>query len=110
MPWRRAEQQRGDELVAGAESGKRTVVELQILPNGDTLWNGQRIDEASLNKRFARVANESLPVEFRLKADQRADFEKVARVLSDAQRSGVTKIGFVNERPIVSQCQRRSGT
>ena len=71
----------------------RTVV-LQVEADGTIEWNGDKIDEAELNRRFDVIAKLNRPPDIRFVPDRGASYESVARVLAAAQRSGVTHIGF----------------
>ncbi len=57
----------------------------------------QAIDEATLKARLAQAAEAQPQPELHLFADKNVRYESVAKVLSDAQTAGVTKLGFVTE-------------
>lgn len=73
-------------------------VDLGIDFDGTITWNGQAVDRATLDSYFASEAQQELPLqpEIHLNPDRLAKYDTVAMVLADAQRLGVTKIGFSN--------------
>jgi biopolymer transport protein ExbD len=73
-------------------------VELRIDFDGSIIWNGQTIDRATMDGYFVSEARQELPLqpEIHLNPDLLAKYDTVALVLSDAQRLGITKIGFSN--------------
>ncbi|MEI9931679.1 MAG: biopolymer transporter ExbD [Rhizomicrobium sp.] len=66
--------------------------------DGTILWNNAPIDRATLDSYFVAETQKELPLqaEIHLNPDKLAKYDKVAMVLADAQRLGVTKIGFEN--------------
>jgi len=73
-------------------------VELVVDFDGSILWNGAPINRETLDSYFVSQAQQELPLqpEIHLNPDKLAKYETVAMVLADAQRLGVTKIGFSN--------------
>jgi biopolymer transport protein ExbD len=73
-------------------------IELVVDFDGSILWNGAPIDRATLDSYFVSQAQQELPLqpEIHLNPDKLAKYDTVALVLADAQRLGITKIGFSN--------------
>jgi biopolymer transport protein ExbD len=73
-------------------------IDLVVDFDGSILWNGTPINRATLDSYFVSEAQQELPVqpEIHLNPDKLAKYETVALVLADAQRLGITKIGFSN--------------
>jgi biopolymer transport protein ExbD len=71
-------------------------IHLQIKQDGSLYWNDTPVDEAGLKAQIAVVAQQSNQPELQIDADDNAQYEAVARVLSDAKGAGLVKIGFVN--------------
>jgi biopolymer transport protein ExbD len=72
------------------------VVDLEIDFDGTPLWNGRPVpNRATLNRYFEGVAAAIPQPEIHLRPNRLAKYDAVARTLADAQRLGVTKIGFV---------------
>ncbi|MBV8977149.1 MAG: biopolymer transporter ExbD [Alphaproteobacteria bacterium] len=71
-------------------------VDLGIDFDGTITWNKQPIDRATMDSYFVSEAQQELPLqpEIHLNPDKLAKYETVAMVLADAQRLGITKIGF----------------
>ena len=73
-------------------------VNLVVDFDGTILWNGTPINRDTMDSYFVSEAQQELPLqpEIHLNPDKLAKYETVAMVLADAQRLGVTKIGFQN--------------
>jgi len=73
-----------------------TVVELEVDFDGTPLWNGTPVpSRAQLDQYFTSIAAQIPQPEVHLRPNRLAKYDAVARVLADAQKLGVTKIGFV---------------
>jgi biopolymer transport protein ExbD len=68
-------------------------VEIDFL--NQVYWNRQPVDMAQLRNYFVGAANMRPQPELRLRPDPLARYEVVNEVMASAQRSGVTKMGFV---------------
>ncbi len=75
------------------------VVTLLIDFDGSILWNGARIDRATLDRRLAAAAAQPVQPELHIEADRLAHYDAVTAVMATAQRDGLTKMGFTNLRP-----------
>lgn len=77
------------------------TIELAIDAEGTIFWNGQLVDATNLSANLNASANTKTQPELHIRADGRTPYEKVAQVMSEAARSGVTRIGFVTspEKP-----------
>ena len=53
------------------------------------------VDETALKARLAQAAEAQPQPELHLFADKNVRYESVAKVLSQAQTAGITKLGFV---------------
>ena len=73
-----------------------TVVELGVDFDGTITWNNQPVNMATLDGYFTQEALKGdTQDEIHLRPNRLAKYDTVAKVLADAQRLGVTKIGFV---------------
>ena len=77
-------------------------IDLEIDFDGTPIWNGAPVPtRAQLDSYFIGVAAQSPQPEVHVRPNRLAKYDVVARTLADAQRLGVTRIGFVgNERYI----------
>lgn len=81
--------------AAHAQAQTPPTVTLDLKANGALSWDGETIGHEELATRLARVAaRETAPV-LHIRADKTATYEQLARVMAQAQASGVTQIGFV---------------
>ena len=72
------------------------VVNLEIDFDGTVIWNGTPVpSRAQLDRFFQDTAAKIPQPEVHLRPNRLAKYDAVARTLADAQRLGVTKIGFV---------------
>ena len=81
---------------------KPVVVDLEIDFDGTVIWNGSPVSSrAQLDKYLEDTANQVPQPEVHLRPNRLAKYDAVARTLADAQRLGVTKIGFVGTEQYV---------
>jgi biopolymer transport protein ExbD len=70
------------------------VVNLVVDFDGSVLWNGQPVDRPTLDAYFNNASQADPQPEIHLNPNKLAKYDTVAKVLADAQRLGVKKIGF----------------
>ncbi len=70
------------------------IVNLGVDFDGTILWNGTPVDRATLDSYFLNAAQADPQPEIHLNPNKLAKYDVVAKVLADAQRIGVKKIGF----------------
>jgi biopolymer transport protein ExbD len=75
---------------------KPVVVNLGVEFDGTITWDGAVVSRVQLDGYLARAARQTPQPEIHLSADRLAEYDTVAKVLSDAQRLGMTKIGFAD--------------
>jgi biopolymer transport protein ExbD len=74
------------------------VVELQVDFDGTVLWNGNVVASmGQLNNYLANVAAQVPQPEIHIRPHKLVRYDYVARVMSSAQRLGLTKMGLINE-------------
>lgn len=84
-----------------AESSQNVLkvdnVQLAIDGAGVVYWNGEVVDQAALAQKMQAAS--ALPVhpEIHIHADRNARYETIAEVMSEAARTGLSKIGFVTD-------------
>jgi biopolymer transport protein ExbD len=71
------------------------VVTIEIDFDGTVLWNGDTIDDSTLNAKFRQAAALPVQPEFHLRPNKLVTYKYVAHVMAAAQRDGVTKIGLI---------------
>ena len=70
------------------------VVTLVVDFDGTILWNGTAVDRATLDQYLESAQSDDPQPEIHLQPNRLAKYDTVAMVLADAQRIGVTHIGF----------------
>lgn len=84
------------------EPDKPTVVQLIVEADGTVLWNGETLmTEEAIETRMLDAAVAEPEPEIHLRPDRNVEYDYVARVLSAAQRNGLTKIGFVGNEQYI---------
>jgi biopolymer transport protein ExbD len=65
---------------------------------GVTYWFDARLTEAqSLQEKLQQLASRTAQPEVHIRADARADYEAVAKVLYACQQAGIVRVGFVTD-------------
>jgi biopolymer transport protein ExbD len=83
---------------APASTETPQTITLSIDASGGLFWNDERIDgEEQLSARFAGAAQRRPQPELHLRADRDTRYQRIAEVMSSAQRAGIAKIGFVTD-------------
>lgn len=80
-------------------------VELAIRTDGSLFWNGEPVELAQLATRFASTVTEAPKTELHIRADKLAHYENVAKVMSIAAKSGMSRIGFITDPSLVDTQQ-----
>jgi biopolymer transport protein ExbD len=70
------------------------IVELGVDFDGTITWNGQAVDRPTLDAYLYKSSQDDPQPEIHLNPNRLAKYDQVAKVLADAQRLGVTHIGF----------------
>ena len=73
-------------------------INLSINKEGQVFWNQSLVpDNNTLLERFDAAARIQPQPEVHVRADQQTRYEYVGRVIVDAQRKGIMKVGFITE-------------
>jgi biopolymer transport protein ExbD len=73
-------------------------INLSINKDGQVFWNTSLVpDNAALLNRLKEAAVLQPQPEVHVRADQTTRYEHVGRVILDAQRAGILKVGFITE-------------
>jgi biopolymer transport protein ExbD len=72
-------------------------VTLSIDATGTVRWNGEIVAEEMLAQRMVHAAARDPQPEIQLRADRDTRYEAVASLLSQVQRAGLTRLGFVTD-------------
>ncbi|KXU83033.1 biopolymer transporter ExbD [Paraburkholderia monticola] len=79
------------------EAVKPAHVDVAVQADGTVMWDGQPVTDDGLRARIAQAALATPQPELHLRADRKVPYERVAIVMSAAQRGGLTKMGFVTD-------------
>jgi biopolymer transport protein ExbD len=72
-------------------------VQLAVDAEGRVYWNGQVLERAALRANMAAAAKLNPQPEVHLRADGAVAYRKVAEVMGDAAKAGLSRIGFVSD-------------
>jgi biopolymer transport protein ExbD len=79
------------------EDAKPETVRLSVDAQGAYYWNESRVDERDLERMLKEAAAKNPQPELHIRGDKAVRYERVAQALSEAQRAGLRKIGFITE-------------
>lgn len=83
---------------APAAAEKPETITLSIDASGALFWNEERLAGADqLDARLAQAAGRRPQPELHLRADRETRYQRIAEVMSSAQRAGIARIGFVTD-------------
>lgn len=72
-------------------------VQLAIDAGGQVFWNGEAVDASAFNARLQAAGIQQPQPEIHIRAERVTPYEKVAQVMSDAARNGLSRIAFVTD-------------
>jgi biopolymer transport protein ExbD len=71
---------------------------IAVEEDGEVFWNSSAVpDQAALLRRLKEVAAYKPQPEVHIRADRRARYENVGRVVFACQRANIRKVGFITE-------------
>ncbi|MBT9568662.1 MAG: biopolymer transporter ExbD [Thiobacillus sp.] len=76
---------------------KPTTINLSIRADGSVFWNTEPVTPAAWQSRMDRAARQTPQPELHIRADGELAYKHVVRIMSDASRVGLTRIGFVTD-------------
>ena len=82
---------------------KSENVQLAIDADGQVYWNGEVVNQETLSARFKSAGGQNPPPELHIRAERTTAYEKIARLMSEASRNGLARIGFVTD-PRTLEC------
>lgn len=81
-----------------ATKTKPENINISVNKDGQVFWNQSLVaDNDALLERFDSVARQVPQPEVHVRADQNTQYQHVGRVIVDAQRKGIMKVGFITE-------------
>ena len=72
-------------------------VQIAIDGEGRIYWNGQVLERPALRANMAAAAKLNPQPEMHLRADGAVAYRRVAEVMGDAAKAGLSRIGFVSD-------------
>jgi biopolymer transport protein ExbD len=83
---------------------KPVVVQIDIAPGDDVLWNGEKLaGREDLEARLTTAAAQTPQPELHIRPSKDATYAPVAMVLAESQRLGLTKLGIVGSEQFVQR-------
>ena len=72
-------------------------VQLAINAEGLVYWNGEAVDRPGLRARMDAASGLKPQPEIHIRADGAVAYRKVAQVIADSAKAGLTRIGFISD-------------
>ena len=76
---------------------KPQTISLSIDASGALYWNKEKANWTSLSDRLRAESAKDPQPELHIRADENTAYKKVAELMSEASKVGLTKIGFVTD-------------
>lgn len=76
---------------------KPEVVSISIDHAGKIYWNDTLINAADAKTKLAAASKQNPQPEVHIRADKDTRYQILAEIMANAQRAGITKLGFVSE-------------
>lgn len=76
---------------------KPDIVTLSLNAEGRLFWNDAPVDDAQLPQKLEAAAARKPQPEIHLRADRDTRYQKIAEIMSSAQKAGLQKLGFVSQ-------------
>ena len=76
---------------------KPETINLSIKADGTVYWNAEAVDAAAWQARMDLAAQKNPQPEIHIRADGDLAYRNVARIMADAARAGLTKLGFITD-------------
>ena len=79
-----------------AQPEKPDIITLSLNRESMLFWNDTPINENDLLQRLAEAGQRKPQPELHLRADRDTRYQKIAEIMTAAQKSGIQKLGFVS--------------
>ena len=76
---------------------KPETIQLSIQADGTVFWDTEAVDADTWRARMTAAAQQTPQPEIHLRADGVLAYRHVARIMADASRAGLVKLGFVTD-------------
>lgn len=76
---------------------KPETISLSIKADGSVYWNAQLVEVEAWQAHMEQAAEQSPQPEIHIRADGDLAYRKLAQIMADAARAGLTKLGFVTD-------------
>ncbi|HEY9098360.1 MAG TPA: biopolymer transporter ExbD [Thiobacillus sp.] len=85
------------QATSSANPPKPDTVNLSIQADGSVFWNTEAVNAAAWQAHMGAAAQQTPQPEIHIRADGELAYKHVVRIMSDAARVGLTRIGFVTD-------------
>ncbi|MGA1636737.1 MAG: ExbD/TolR family protein, partial [Burkholderiaceae bacterium] len=76
---------------------KPETIAVSIDAQGDLYWNKEKLIWSDLPAKLQAASTKSPQPELHIRADENTAYKKVAELMSEASKVGLTRIGFVTD-------------
>lgn len=82
---------------SAAKPLKPNVINLSLDKNNQLFFEGRQISEAELVTILKQISAKGEQTELHLQADKDTRYERITQIMTEAQKAGITKLGFVSK-------------
>jgi len=76
---------------------KPNVINISLDEMGRIFWNGKEISQENLPQLLQNAMAIKKDTELRLQADRETRYQKITDIMTEANKAGITKLGFVTK-------------
>ena len=82
---------------SNATPEKPDIITLSLNSEGRLFWNDTPVNDNDLSERRAQASQKKPQPELRLRADRDTRYQRIAEIMTAAQKAGLQKLGFVSQ-------------
>ena len=83
--------------ATAATPEKPNVINISIDAFGKIFWNGKEIQQENLPQLLQNEVAKKKDTELRLQADRDTKYQKITDIMTEANKAGISKLGFVSK-------------
>lgn len=76
---------------------KPNVVKIAVRENGEIFWNDKKVEGQNLHLLLRSAIEKNPDSELHLESDKNTRYEDIVKIMVEAQRAGISKLGFVSK-------------
>ncbi len=80
-----------------ASPEKPSIINLSLNAQGQLIFNGKNINDNDLPQLLQNEVAKKKDVELRLQADRDTRYQRITDIMTEANKAGISKLGFVSK-------------